>query len=113
MTKRSLHLVGRVESRNMTPATPEIKDVTCSNALGRLDASQHGHVVRGARQYLSDQAVFAAGAVLEVNEQPIKTAQRTRFGGEGEPRFKKVPRVFSPERTRSNKVAIVVVSRSR
>ncbi len=64
----------------MTPADSQIQDVADSNPLGRLDARENRNPVGGSSQELCDQAVFAPGAVLEVDEEPVETREGAHFG---------------------------------
>jgi hypothetical protein len=73
-------IVGRVESWVHDARDPEIERVTDPDSFGRLDTHQDGHVVRGPSEDLSDQRFLSAGAVFEVDEQPVKATERTHFG---------------------------------
>jgi hypothetical protein len=60
----------------------EIENVSRPDSLRRLGSNNHGNIVNGAGEDLSEESLFASGSVLEVNQQPIETAQRTDFRGE-------------------------------
>jgi hypothetical protein len=75
-------LNGRVEARVHDAGDPQIERVTDPDAFGRFDARQDGHVVRRTGEHLAHERLFSAGTVFEVDEQPIKAAQRAHFSHE-------------------------------
>jgi hypothetical protein len=71
-----------VQAREHDARRARVERAPGADPLGGLGAHDHRHVVRGRGEQLADERVLAAGAVLEVDQQPVEAGQRARLGRE-------------------------------
>jgi hypothetical protein len=79
--QRGLHLLDRVHAREHHAGGPGVECPPGADPLVRLDSHQRRHAVSGGGQQLADERVLA-GAVLEIDQQPVEAGERAGFGRE-------------------------------
>ena len=83
MRERVAGLFLGVETREHHAGRAGVEHPPGPDAFRALDAHDHRHVVRGGGQQLTDERVLAAGAVLEVEQQPVEAGQRAGLRRQG------------------------------
>ncbi len=105
VSDRVANLNGRIETRKHHAGGPKIQDVTDPNPISRLDAHEDGYAVCAApaRSCATRPSSPPAPCSRSTRSQS-KPARAHTSAAPADPKFKNVPRVLSPARTRSRNV---------
>src|SRR5215218_1670570 len=76
-------LVGCVKSGKHHSGSTHVENSAGSDPVGGFRADDDGDVVRGGGQDLAQQHTFASGAVFQVDQQPVESAERADLGRNG------------------------------